>query len=237
LVWVYRPNKNEDADPPPPPSIEKFSDNYNLQTLSRTMDCAMDHGIIGLMDPAHGPFVHRAWWWRSRKSIHEKEKLFEPIEYGFRMSAHRPSGNSAAYKLLKIYNEPITTTIDFVLPNRRIETIRCGKYWFSSIAVVTPIDGSKTRLDFAAAWNVFRGVPFLKAVQRYFGNKFIDQDQRIMEKQTVGLRDDPNLILIDGADTPAKWYFQLKQAYKKMQENGGDFDHPIKEPVTLRWRS
>ena len=40
----------------------------------------MDHGIIGLMDPAHGPFVHQAWWWRSAASIHEKTKKFEPLD-------------------------------------------------------------------------------------------------------------------------------------------------------------
>lgn len=237
LIWIYRRKKGENGHPSSPPSIEKHSDKFSSQVLSRTMRCAMDHGIIGLMDPAHGPFVHRSWWWRSRKSIHEKEKRFEPIEYGFRMSAHRPSGNSAAYKLLKIYNEPITTTIDFVLPNRRIETIRCGKYWYTSMAVVTPVDELETRLDFSAAWNVFRGVPFIKAIQRYFGNRFIDQDQKIMEKQTVGLLDDPNLMLIDGADTPAKWYFQLKQAYINSMESGTEFENPVKEPVTLRWRS
>ena len=32
----------------------------------------IDHAVVGLMDPAHGPFVHRAWWWRSRRSIHAK---------------------------------------------------------------------------------------------------------------------------------------------------------------------
>ena len=42
------------------------------------------------------------------------------------MSAHAPSGNSAPYKLLGVYGEPVETTIDFVLPNRRTETIRCG---------------------------------------------------------------------------------------------------------------
>jgi hypothetical protein len=85
------------------------------------------------MDPAHGPFVHQAWWWRSRHSIHEKQKNFEPIPMGFRMSAHTPSSNSAPYKLLRLYADAdsITTTIDFVLPNLRLETIRAGKYWFS----------------------------------------------------------------------------------------------------------
>src|SRR2546427_819688 len=96
--------------------------------------CSVDHGIIGLMDPAHGPFVHQAWWWRSRHSIHEKQKDFEPIPYGFRMSAHTPSSNSAPYKILRFYADAdsITTTIDFILPNMRSEIIRVGKYWFSS---------------------------------------------------------------------------------------------------------
>ena len=63
------------------------------------------------------------------------------------MSAHAPSGNSAPYKLLGVYGEPITTTIDFVLPNRRYETIRCGEKWFSSLTTVTPVTPSTCRID------------------------------------------------------------------------------------------
>ena len=100
--------------------------------LAADLPCNVDHGIIGLMDPAHGPFVHQAWWWRSRASIREKTKRFEPIPEGFRMSAHAPSGNSAPYKLLGVYGQPVETTIDFALPNRRTEIIRCGDKWFSS---------------------------------------------------------------------------------------------------------
>ncbi len=37
----------------------------------------------------------------ARKSIHEKAKQFEPIPFGFRMSKHSPSTNSAPYQLLK----------------------------------------------------------------------------------------------------------------------------------------
>ena len=126
------------------------------------MPVSIDHGIIGLMDPAHGPFVHQAWWWRSRHSIHEKKKNFEPIPNGFRMSAHTPSSNSAPYKLLRLYADAdsITTTIDFVLPNLRTETIRAGKYWFSSLTTVTPITRNHCRIDVVAAWNLFRWVPF-----------------------------------------------------------------------------
>src|SRR5204862_2250471 len=106
------------AEPPiPAPRVPTLSTHYRTAYLSAEMPVNVDHGIIGLMDPAHGPVVHQAWWWRTRHSIHEKSKAFEPIPYGFRMSTHTPSSNSAPYKLLRLYAkaESITTTIDFVL--------------------------------------------------------------------------------------------------------------------------
>jgi hypothetical protein len=44
-------------------------------------------------------------------------------------------------------------------------------------------------------------------------------------------------MLIDDADRPAKWYFQLKQACLDSRRTGQPMKHPIPEPVTLRWRS
>ncbi len=85
--------------------MPKFSERFHSAHLTADLPCNIDHGIIGLMDPAHGPFVHQSWWWRSQASIHEKEKHFEPIEQGFRMTAHQPSANSAPYKLLGVYGE------------------------------------------------------------------------------------------------------------------------------------
>ena len=196
----------------------------------------MDHGIIGLMDPAHGPFVHQSWWWRGRKSIHEKEKQFEPIPLGFRMSPHQPSSNSAPYKLLRLYGEPVTT-IDFVLPNQRFEQVRCGRYWFSSRATVTPITAERCRIDFVAAWNIFRWMPFALPIFRAFGRRFIRQDQETMIKQAEGLKHNPSLMLIDDADRPAKWYFQLKQALLESRRTGQPMQHPMSGPVTLHWRS
>ncbi len=126
-VWVYFGNaegRHPAPLPPPVPELPKYSRNYRIAHLSATLGCSMDTAIIGLMDPAHGPFVHRSWWWRSRRSIREKQKKFEPIPQGFRMSSHRPSANSAPYKLLKVYGAEVTTQIDFVLPNMRTEEIR-----------------------------------------------------------------------------------------------------------------
>jgi hypothetical protein len=83
-----------------------------------------------------------------------------------------------------------------------------------------------------AAWNVFYYVPLVTAIARFFGARFVRQDQQTMIEQAQGLRHNPTLMLIDDADRPAKWYFALKQA----RLNGED-SHPVDGPVTLHWRS
>ncbi len=240
-AWVYLPapgagRKSDAAKLPMPPELPKFSERYRTAHLTADLPCNVDHGIIGLMDPAHGPFVHQSWWWRTQQSIHEKEKRFEPIPQGFRMTAHAPSGNSAPYKLLGVYGEPITTTIDFVLPNRRYETIRCGDKWFSSLTTVTPVTATRSRIDVVAAWNIFYKVPLVPAIAKFFGARFVEQDRITMVQQAEGLRYNPALMLIDDADRPAKWYFALKQA-RIQAAHGEKFVHPLSGPVTLRWRS
>jgi phenylpropionate dioxygenase-like ring-hydroxylating dioxygenase large terminal subunit len=247
FIWVFIPEPAPSgagfapaATPPSTaPRVPTFSDKFKLAYLTADLPGTVDHGIIGLMDPAHGPFVHRAWWWRSRHSIHEKQKQFEPIPYGFRMSAHTPSSNSAPYKLLRLYAaaESITTTIDFVLPNLRLETIRAGKYWFSSLTTVTPITRSHCRIDVAAAWNIFRWVPLGPQLLKFVFAKFVEQDRQTMEKQSEGLKHNPHLMLIDDADRPAKWYFALKAAYQDARRTGGEMKHPMPGPVILKWRS
>jgi phenylpropionate dioxygenase-like ring-hydroxylating dioxygenase large terminal subunit len=243
-AWVYVPSpgsgriRAEDlAALPTVPELPKFGPRFRSSHLAAELPCNVDHGIIGLMDPAHGPFVHQSWWWRSGASIHVKEKQFEPIPQGFRMTAHAPSANSAPYKLLGVYGEPVTTTIDFVLPNRRYETIRCGDKWFSSLTTVTPITSTASRIDVCAAWNVFYYVPFVPEIAKAFGQRFVEQDRQTMVQQAQGLRFNPSLMLIDDADRPAKWYFALKQARLQMAVRGGEFEHPLTGPVTLRWRS
>jgi len=243
-IWVFIPEPGpagagftKAAEPPiPAPQIEKFTGNYKIAYLTADMPVSVDHGIIGLMDPAHGPFVHQAWWWRSRHSIHDKQKNFEPIANGFRMSAHTPSSNSAPYKLLRLYADAdsITTTIDFVLPNMRTEIIRAGKYWFSSLTTVTPITRDHCRIDVVACWNIFRWVPFGPSLLKFIFAKFVEQDRHTMELQAEGLRHNPHMMLIDDADRPAKWYFALKAAHLEAKRTGAEPRHPMSGPVTLR---
>jgi phenylpropionate dioxygenase-like ring-hydroxylating dioxygenase large terminal subunit len=245
-AWVYVPAAGsgrlaDERALPPVPQLPRFSEKFRSAHLQAELPCNVDHGIIGLMDPAHGPFVHQAWWWRSAGSIHEKTKRFEPIEdeehsgrhAGFRMSPHAPSSNSAPYKIL---GKP-TTTIDFVLPNRRYETIvaensKGKRRWFSSLTTVTPITASTCRIDVVAAWNLAYAVPGVTALVKFFGAKFVAQDQQTMVEQARGLRSNPGLMLIDDADKPAKWYFALKQ-----RRLTGEGKHPLAGPVELHWRS
>lgn len=240
-IWAFMANAEGRAPenpPPPPPQLPTFSAKYQTAHLWADLPCGVDQAIIGLMDPAHGPFVHQAWWWRSRRSIREKSKQFEPIPLGFRMSAHAPSANSAPYKILKfITGEPATTMIDFVLPNQRFEQIRAGRYWLSSRTTVTPVRNNLCRLDFVAAWNILPWIPIVSFIINVFGPRFIRQDTEVIKKQALGLRYEDRMMLVDDADRQARWYFELKAAHLESQRTGAPLRHPLSGPVTLRWRS
>jgi hypothetical protein len=119
----------------------------------------------------------------------------------------------------------------------RLETIRAGKYWFSSLTTVTPITRERCRIDVVACWNIFRRVPFGPSLLKFVFAKFVEQDRRTMELQSEGLKTNPHLMLIDDADRPAKWYFGLKAAHLEAKRNGGEMKHPMSGPVTLKWRS
>ncbi len=70
-VWVYMnaPGTKLPETIPAAPGLTVFSDKYKITHLSCELPSHIDHGIIGLMDPAHGPFVHQSWFWRNRGSI------------------------------------------------------------------------------------------------------------------------------------------------------------------------
>src|SRR5271157_4285120 len=67
-VWVFIPEPppagagfTKSAEPAiPVPRVPTFGGNYKIAHLAADLPCSVDHGIIGLMDPAHGPFVHQA---------------------------------------------------------------------------------------------------------------------------------------------------------------------------------
>lgn len=237
-VWVYIPDPAvSDGAVPAVPSLPVFSPRYRLTHFAADVRCGFDEAVLSLLDPAHGPFVHQAWWWRRPRAIYEKEKVFEPIADGFRVRPHAPSANSAPYKVLRLYRRPVETIIEFRLPSTRLEWTTCGPYWFSSRTVVTPLDAEGCRLDFCAAWNLFGKIPFVTALFRLFGRRFLGQDQRNLERLARGLRHDPPTMFLGDADQPARWYLELRAAHLRARRSGQPVQHPLRSPVTLRWRS
>jgi phenylpropionate dioxygenase-like ring-hydroxylating dioxygenase large terminal subunit len=184
------------------------------------------------MDPAHGPFVHRSWWWRSRRSIHEKSKSFAPSPRGFTMVRHPPSSNSLAYKLL---GGAVTTEISFQLPGIRIEHIRAGRHAVVGLTAVTPIDENETEVTQVFYWTQPWLTPLVPVVRRFI-RAFLKQDRDVVTMQREGLAHDPQLMLINDADTQAKWYYRLKDEWERAQAEGRRFENPV-PAQELRWRS
>jgi phenylpropionate dioxygenase-like ring-hydroxylating dioxygenase large terminal subunit len=230
-IWLFIGSDPDTA--PDVPTLAGFAEPA-VPDLVMTMrfPAAIDHAVIGLMDPAHGPFVHSAWWWRSRRSMHEKAKAFAPSPWGFTMTRHTPSSNSRAYRLLGGAPE---TEIAFRLPSVRVEQIWAGRYAVANLTALTPVDGETTLVNHCIYWNA----PWLSALKpllRPYVRAFLRQDRDIMRRQREGLRFAPVLSLIDDADTQARWYYRLKEEYRRARAEARPFANPVK-PQTLRWRS
>jgi phenylpropionate dioxygenase-like ring-hydroxylating dioxygenase large terminal subunit len=230
-IWVFFGSDPSAA--PDIPVLDGFAESA-APSLVETLrfGAAIDHAVVGLMDPAHGPFVHGAWWWRSRRSVHDKAKAFEPSPWGFTMSRHAPSSNSRAYRLLGGAPE---TEIAFRLPSVRVEQIRAGRYAVANLTALTPVDDETTEINHCTYWTA-PWLSLMKPVLRPYVRAFLRQDRDIMERQQQGLRGAPLLALIDDSDTQARWYYRLKEEYRRARAEDRPFANPVK-PRTLRWRS
>lgn len=229
-VWIWMGEGEPTLEPP---RVPHFADDRPADmVLSMEFPCFQDHAVIGLMDPAHGPFVHKSWFWRSERTIHEKAKAFGPAPHGFVMKRHTPSSNSAAYKILGGKPE---TEIRFQLPGIRIEHIRVGRHHVCNLTTVTPIDDMMTEVTNQMYWTM-GWANLAKPLLRPFAAKFLRQDRDVVVLQQQGLRHDPTLMLIKDSDTQARWYYQLKNEWVRSAEEGREFRNPVKD-VTLRWRS
>lgn len=232
-IWVFMGagDGTEEGVAPVPELPDVTADDMHI-VEAMDFPCDIDHAVVGLMDPAHGPFVHESWWWRTGRSIHEKAKAFAASPFGFTMTRHRPSSNSRAYKLLGGAPE---TEIRFQLPGIRVEHVRAGRYAYVGLTAVTPIRPGETEVNQVMYWTVPWLVP-LAPVLRRFARRFLKQDRDVVVMQQEGLAHDPPLMLINDADVQAKWYHQLKAEYVCARAEHRAFENPVKDR-TLRWRS
>jgi len=235
-IWVYIPppkTKIIEHLPDIPSSPVPLAAGGYIHVDSVVFPCDMDHAVIGLMDPSHGPFVHTSWWWRSKRSAHAKEKHFTPRGMGFSMVRHQPSKNSRAYKILGGKPE---TEITFQLPGLRTEHIAIGRHNIVLLTALTPIDSSSTQLH-QFMYTDIGWLKLLAPLLKPYGKAFIQQDLDIVKKQQEGLvGDHPGLLLIGDTDQQALWYYKLKKDYLESQANNLPFINRLPEKI-LRWCS
>jgi phenylpropionate dioxygenase-like ring-hydroxylating dioxygenase large terminal subunit len=234
LVWIWvasdprAPTEPDNA----PPVFEGVVGGAPKLVERMDFDAHIDHAVVGLMDPTHGPYVHQQWWWRSSHKQLEKAKAFAPREAGFAMVRHAPSKNSRAYRMLGGAPE---TEITFRLPGLRWEHVRVGPRQVLALTCLTPLTDTRTRIT-QIMWSDHWAFSVLKPVVRRMTRAFLKQDGDMVNLQNEGLRYDPSLIWIDDADRQAKWYQQLKREWTLSRREGREFRNPVPE-TTLRWRS
>ncbi len=233
LIWIYMPAPGRETVVPRngPPRVPMQNVKAPGYVDRQMFPCDIDHAVIGLMDPAHGPYVHSHWWWR--RTPRSKSKHFAPLPTGFVMSRHAPT--KPVYKLL---GSEVSTEITFELPSTRFENIR-GSILGATFDVVlltccTPREEDRTEVIQTVFWPTW--LCFIKPFFIALGKTFLGDDRRIVELQREGLRFNPRLMLIQDSDMPAIWYHRLKKAWADSVRTGAPFVNPVTE-TTLRWRS
>ncbi len=113
--------------------------------------------------------------------------------------------------------------------------MRAGDRLVCGLTAVTPVGESETDVHHAVYWNLPWMTP-LMPLWKLLAKRFIDQDRRVVELQQQGLKHAPRLMLINDADTQAKWYYRCKREFARARAEGRGFVNPVPE-TTLRWRS
>ena len=235
-IWVYFGRGRRATQPdalPLPPQVAGFDGLRPQVYIHEPFPCDADHAAFGLMDPTHAAFVHTSRWWkRSARTLRPKEKSFEPAPLGWRMTRHRLPPENRAYRIL---GRNVTTEITYSLPGIRIERIEGERHRAVSLTAITPVNERETEVHQCLYWSVPWMAP-LRPLAKRLARIFLNQDKRVVVLQQEGLAHDPTLMLIDDADTQAKWFARCKREYLRAQADDRPFQNPVK-PCTLRWHS
>ena len=185
LIWIYMSAPGHENHPArsSPPKVPMKEARRPRFVERQMFPCDIDHAVIGLMDPAHGPYVHSHWWWRRRPR--EKSKDYAPLPNGFVMSRHAPT--KPVYRLL---GGSVSTEITFELPSTRFENIK-GRFFGIEIDIIlltacTPVSETETEVIQTVFWPAWLG--FIKPFFVALGPTFLGDDRRIVELQRQGLK-------------------------------------------------
>lgn len=231
-IWIYigsDENINPQEDVPRVPAFDNQA--YQAACVMQfpsNIDCA----VVGLIDPAHIAFVHKAWWWRSPATLQEVVKTFDPSFHGFTMRRHLLEQQTFFYRLI---GRNLEVEISFRLPGIRIEHLSTSQNTVCSLTATTPISDTETEVT-TLLYTTLPWFTLLKPLMLYFMHSFLAQDREILRKQQAGLQHAPPMTLVGDADAQARWYYRLKKEFARAAAEGRPFTNPLKAQ-TLHWRS
>ena len=229
IIWIYISNDNNIN---PFPSIEHTENKLQLY-VKKIFDCNIDLAVTGLMDPAHGAFVHASSLWRTHRDVKEKKKIIKPIKNGWEIQPHSTSINSKAYKIF--LGKESQTKISYTLPGIRQEFTKTNKYSYLGITACTPINESQTTVHHFMYWDVPGGI-VLRNIIRIIANNFLNQDSLAVTWMKKGKVYSNREILVEDADIQIKWYYKLKKEWQKSCIENREFSNPIQETIA-KWKS
>lgn len=231
LLWVFIADAITPEPASPPPAFEGPGGGRVRFVEEALLPCHIDDAAYGLLDPAHGPYVHASPIWRTSKTLKDKAKCYEPSELGFTMVPHAPVNS----KLYNIIGGSIRVSIAFRLPGLRIERIWNEKHTVMGVTALTPIDAGQAIIRQVFYWDT----PILTAIRpvaRLFTRPFLQQDVHIMALRQKGLAFGASGMLIRDADQLFVWYQRIKKELSEARAEGRSFVNPVKA-TTLRWRT
>ncbi|KQT64219.1 MULTISPECIES: aromatic ring-hydroxylating oxygenase subunit alpha [unclassified Aureimonas] len=237
LVWIYISASGEPPEAGPMAEVDFLPDvpagEAPAALVMLPFDCSVDHAAFGLMDPTHAAYVHTSWWFKKNATkLRPKEKSFEPDDYGWRMVRHKLPPQNLVYK---IFGKEVTTEIAYRLPGYRIERVAGSKANVVGLTAMTPVDEEHTEV-YQIFWTSLGWLKWAGPLVRHLMRTFLDQDRRVVVQQREGLMHGPRLMMINDADTQARWWARVKSEFQEAQRAGRPFVNPLKAQ-TLRWRS
>lgn len=237
LVWIYFAADGEAPADGPMPGPDILPDVAASQAPAAAImlpfACSIDHAAFGLMDPTHAAYVHTSWWFKKNATkLRPKEKSFEPAPFGWRMVRHALPPQNLVYKL---FGTAVTTEIAYRLPGYRIEDVKGSRASVVGLTAMTPIDAENTEVH-QVFWTSLGWLRWAGPLVRHLMRVFLDQDRRVVVRQREGLVHGPRLMLINDADTQARWWARVKTEWQDATAAKRPFANPLKAQV-LRWRS
>ncbi|MFN7179983.1 Rieske 2Fe-2S domain-containing protein [Hyphomonas sp.] len=233
-VYIAHDPRSMAAPAVPPPEFGPLPDRPGF-VIEDIFNAHVDDAVVGLMDPAHVPFVHDQWWWRPPSvGLKRKEKPFIPTDRGWAIDRHAPSSNSKLYRW--VFGGDVMTEIHFQLPGYRWEIISNNSARLLTLTCLTPEAPKQTRITQFTWWT---GAPLLHLavpVAKRMGRKFLAQDGEMVDLQNQGMAHQKAMLWIDDIDVQAKWYQTLKREWTASRSEGRAFENPI-QPRTLKWMS